>query len=90
MMDDIYYTTKEANEVCDPKKGEGFLASVAKFAVLTITFGFMGLIALEMLRFILVPDVSIFEMFGLIGVFILLIGIPLRVFLWERNGKINS
>lgn len=72
----------EAEETCKVNK-DGPLDSLIKWIVLTGVFGFFTIIALEFVSFW--SDIPLFHLLGVIAVGILLVGIPLRVFLWERK-----
>jgi len=77
---------EKAKEVCDPKKPEGLLDSFMGGVLLILTKIFIAIIALEFLNAATL-DLPPGEFFGVIGVLFLLIGIPLRVWLWEREMK---
>ena len=76
-MDDVYYA-------CNPKKVDWASLIMGKIVVWG-AIGFLVTILIGAIGNLL--DLPISYTFGLLGVFILLIGIPLRVWLWEREKK---
>ena len=78
-MDDI-------KEACDPRKPEGLLDSFMGGTLLILTKIFIAIIALEFLNAATL-DLPPGEFFGTLGVLFLLVGIPIRVWLWEREMK---
>ena len=82
-MDDIYY---HCEKELDPRKPEGILDRFMGGILLVITKVFIAIIALEFLNASTL-DLPPGEFFGVLGVLFLLIGIPIRVWLWEREMK---
>lgn len=69
----------------DPKKGDSPLDTFVGRLVLTIVFGFFGIIGLEFIRFWFFEDIPMAHILGVFAVAFLLIGIPLRVITWEMS-----